>query len=46
MKEKFKIIILLLALSAYLAFTMYLAHGEWEKGLSREQIEREDMLIW
>ena len=45
-KKKTKVILLLLIISAYLAMVMSISHEEWKKGITPEQIEREDMLIW
>ena len=46
MKKRIKIILLVFAITAYLAAVMVHAHKEWKNGITMEEHTREDLLIW
>ena len=45
-KEKMVAVFVILLMISYIAFAMCYGHREWQAGVSRQQIEREDLLIW
>lgn len=46
MKEKVIAVLVILLMIVYIAFVMRYGHKEWQAGISRQQIEREELLIW